>query len=193
MNLPRISRTLLGLLLVNAAAALALLPFLPPAAALPSGPGGRNVLTVAVWASAVLYPASALIQSAVLAGVTWSITALAGIDLPFSPTIRALLVSEFALAAAAPWSALVIALRGGATTPADLAVPTGLAAFTTIPPGWMSVLAEQAGLFHIVWVAAMLYLFRTQLRIPRGPAWVAALGCWATALGGALIRANLTS
>jgi hypothetical protein len=193
MTLPRVSRALLGLLLINVVAALLLLPFLPSAATLPSGPGGRNVLTVALWASAVLYPVSALVQSTVLAGVAWSISALAGIELAFSPTIRALLLSEFALAAAAPWSALVIGLRGGATTPADLAVPTGLGAFTTIPPGWMSVLAEQAGLFHILWVAAMLYLFRTQLRIPRWPAWVAALSCWATALGGALIRANLTA
>lgn len=192
MTLPTIPRALLGLLLINLAAALVLLPFLPASGAFPAA-GGRSLLTVALWASAVMYPVSALVQAAIMAGVAWSIVALAGVGLPFSPTLRALLVAEFGLAAAAPWSALVIALRGGAVTAADLAVPTGLAAFVTVPPGWMTVLAEQTGLFHILWVAAMIYLFRTELRIPRAPAWAAALACWATALGGALIRANLTS
>ncbi|HEY0996988.1 MAG TPA: hypothetical protein VGD77_13425 [Gemmatimonadaceae bacterium] len=193
MTLPTVSRALIGLFLINLAAALVLSLFLPPAGALAAAPGGKGLLTVALWASAVFYPVSALAQSAVLSLVAWSIASLMGTSISFSPTIRALLTAEFPLAAAAPWSALVIALRGGAATPADLAVPTGLGAFMSLPAGWISVLAEQAGLFHIVWVAAMLYLFRTQLHLPRGAAWTAALACWMTALGGALIRANLTS
>lgn len=190
MNAPSIPRTLAALVLVNAVAALLLLPSVNGFATA-SGSPTRGALLAGLWGSVLFSPVAAVSKAAVFTGVVWAVAAIWDTPIPIGAALRPALVAEVALAVGGPWAGLVLLARGGATSAADLAVPTGVDAFWSLPTGWPTILAEQFGLFHLLWAVVLAMLLHRVFPRSR-PALIAAVAaCWLTSLGGALIRANL--
>jgi hypothetical protein len=186
------TRILAAVLLINA---LALVLLLPTVNAMGSGAGSlaRGPLLAALGGAVVFSPLVALLKAAVLSAIIWATAAACDVPIPLWAALRPALVAEIALALAGPWTAIVLLARGAPATPADLAVPTGVNAFLALPAGWPTLLAEQLGLFHLLWAVALGLLLRQVLRASPRTITLAVLACWLTGFGGALIRANLAA
>jgi hypothetical protein len=178
------------LLLVNALAVLLLLPSLN-AFTTASGTPARGALLASLWGSVLFSPVMAVIKAMLFTGIVWAVAAVWDRPVAIDAALRPALVAELALALGGPWAGIVLLARGGASVAGDLAVPTGIDAFWSVPAGWPTILAEQFGLFHLLWAIVFATLLHRVFRSSR-PAMVAAVAaCWLTSLGGALIRANL--
>lgn len=187
-----IPRTLAILLLINA---LALALMLPTVRALGEVPGAlsQGPLLAALGASVVLSPLVALLKAGILSAIVWATAAMCDVPVALRAAFPPILLAEVALALGGPWTALVLLARGTPESMTDLAVPSGINAFWTIPPGWPTVLSEQLGLFHILWMVALAILLRDVLRASRRATALAVATCWMTGFGGALIRADLSA
>lgn len=192
MQLPSIPRTLAAVFLINAVALLLLLPTVNGMGA-DQGSLARGPLLAALGGAVVFSPLVALLKAAALSAVVWAAAAACGLSVPVWGALRPILVAEIALALAGPWTALVLLARGTPATPGDLAVPTGVNAFLSTPAGWPTLLAEQLGLFHLLWALALALLLKDVLRRSRPATILVVATCWFMSLGGALIRANLTA
>ncbi len=190
MTLPSIPRTLAGLILLNTAAVLLLLPSVNAFVAA-SGNPGRGALLAGLWGSVLFSPVTALIKAAVFTAVVWAVASASDVPISIGAALRPALAAELALAVGGPWAGLVLLARGGATSAADLAVPTGINAFWSVPSGWPTILAEQFGLFHLLWAVVLAMLLHRLFPRSRPLMIAAVAACWLTSLGGALIRANL--
>lgn len=192
MRTPSMTRILVAVLLINA---LALVLLLPTVNAMGSGAGNlaRGPLLAALGGAVVFSPLVALLKAVVFSAIIWATAAACDVPIPLWAALRPVLVAEIALALAGPWTAIVLLARGAPATPADLAVPTGVNAFLPIPAGWPSLLAEQLGLFHLLWAVALGLLLRNALRASPRFTTLAVLACWFMGFGGALIRANLAA
>lgn len=192
MPRPSIPQALGVILLVNAVALLLLLPTVNGMGSA-QGSLARGPLLAALAGAVVFSPLVALLKAAALSPIAWAAAAMCGVPIPVWGAMRPLLVAEIALSMAGPWTAIVLLLRGTPAAPADLAVPTGVNAFLTFPAGWPTLLAEQLGLFHLLWVVALTLLLNDVLRRSRFTTTLVVAACWFVSLGGALIRANLTT
>lgn len=192
MPRPSIPQALGVVLLVNAVALLLLLPTVNSMGS-PQGSLARGPLLAALAGAVMLSPLVALLKAAALSTIVWAAAAMCGVPIPVWGALRPILIAEIALSLAGPWTAIVLLARGAAGAPADLAVPTGVNAFLSVPAGWPSLLAEQLGLFHLLWVVALALLLNDVLRRSRFTTTLVVAACWFVSLGGALIRANLTT
>lgn len=192
MPSPSIPRALGAVLLINAAALFLLLPTVNGMGS-SEGSLARGPLLAALGGAVVFSPLVALLKAGALSAIVWAAAAACGLSIPVWAAMRPILVAEIALALAGPWTAIVLLARGTPATPTDLAVPTGVNAFLTVPAGWPTLLAEQLGLFHLLWVVALGLLLKDLLHRSRPTTTVVVATCWFVSLGGALIRANLAT
>ncbi|MHB1265383.1 MAG: hypothetical protein ACYC1S_13355 [Gemmatimonadaceae bacterium] len=191
MTVPSISRTLVIVLLANVVATLLLLPTVR-ALSLPGGPSSSGMLMASLWGAALFSPLVALLKTAAFSLIIWASLSLWGLNVGLWDAFRPVLAGEIILALKGPWAALVLLVRGGSSI-ADLVVPSGINAFVDVPAGLPTLLAEQAGLFHVVWVMLIAVLLSRRVPAPRPALGLALAACWLAALGGALIRANFSA
>ena len=176
-------------LLASVAAAASLQPALGPAFALQ--PAVAEAARSWLWLAAVAAPALALLKAAMLSALVWAVVILVGREIRFRVLLSANVYGQAILVLSGLFTALVLRARGAAAvqSPADLLVPQGIDVFLDASQSpIVASLAQQTTVFHILWLAFMVWVLPRTTSLSRGASVGVALSLMVVGLVVALIR-----